>query len=295
LANFHNLAPRETLIRVFEKGLEAVERLDDKTAKAKVQAMLAGRAGLLNMDLGRLRRARDFFELSERAARQVQSQKLLAAALTGSATVLSLEGAQAEAAVRLLEARGVANAAQDALGEAVAVFHLGQLARNAGRPQEAVDHYGIALEIFRGRHREDLEAGVLFELGVICVDIGRFDAAFRLLNDCLRIHQGSGSLSAEAQVRIALGRTYLGRGDVKEAASEFEHAARLSRECSDRLNLGRANFGEAAVALLRWDGGEARERLSSAWELARECSDLEGERQAFEELERLKARTCRCS
>jgi len=289
LALDQRLAPAATLIRIFEKGIEAAERLPDRPLRTAVQAILAARIGTLEVEVGRLPRAQDFFDFAARSAREIGNSKLLAGALTGWATALALQGQTGEAAAKLGEAQRAAHEAPDSLAEAVALFHVGQLHRRAGRCQEAVDRYGEALAIFRREHRDDLETGVLFELGVVCARIGKHDAALGLLNDCLKKHRLQRSTCGEARTRVAIGDAWLGAGDAQAAAGEFELAAELSRACWDRITLGRANFGLGLVARLAGDRERSLERLTSALELARECSDPEGEAQARAELDRLTA------
>ncbi|WP_369146162.1 BTAD domain-containing putative transcriptional regulator [Streptomyces sp. R44] len=165
-----------------------------------------------------------------------------------------------------------ARAAGDERAEAWMLNGLGNGRMQAGRPDEAIDHYRQALRIHEGKPDRDRELGaVLSNIGTCWTDLGDHRSALRHYRQAL-VHDPE---STATMNNTADALANLGRHD--EALAALDEAERMQRAACDRVSLaiGLRIRGDVLRGARR--PAEAVEAYRSALVLQRQGGHLHGE------------------
>lgn len=107
-----------------------------------------------------------------------------------------------------------------------------------------------ALDVLRSMQRSPsvgMDSRVLGEvtrmIGVIHLNRGDYDAAWKMLSDSMGISQSTGDLSTQADVLYDMGGLLERRGRTAEAIENFEKARKIALELADDLALGKSLYG----------------------------------------------------
>ena len=283
--------PKPLLLEICEKGIEAAQFVDDLELRARIQSVLAGRAGQLHLELGNTIRAGELFEFALTLTDQTLNAKLLVRVLTGFADVLLTLGKAEAAHAGFKQAAAVAEAIGDSVGEAFAIFGVGKSFPGRGFERQIHECLVKALDQARRVQRPDLESMVLRKLGDRHIELSQFEAGISCYNGALDIDQKLGNIFTRAQTRTAMGNVYLLQRNFDPALEFFDLARKDAQLIQDRMSEGRAECGLGCVAFARDDMSRAKSHFETARDLARQCHDAEGERQASNYLTMVHRRT----
>lgn len=125
--------------------------------------------------------------------------------------------------------------AVDLEGEAQMLRSLGYLARERGRPREALEFLERSRDGFRIVGDQFGEARALCNMIRTYRDLGRFDDALECYRSALPITQSCGSQWLEASVHRDIGMAYRDHGNAEQALDCLEKALPLFRETGEEL------------------------------------------------------------
>jgi tetratricopeptide (TPR) repeat protein len=132
---------------------------------------------------------------------------------------------------------------------AVAETRLGFVAMRQGNPWEAIQHYHMALTIYRREGQQLDESGVLYALGVLYRESDKPEEAEKCYREAAQIAEGSGDIigvAGAAHVWMELGRLWENKKPV-DAESWFCKAIAAYKEGKHRLALSVALHNLANV------------------------------------------------
>jgi tetratricopeptide (TPR) repeat protein len=132
-------------------------------------------------------------------------------------------------------ALAAAREAADREGEAQMLRSLGYLARERGRPREALDFLGRGRDGFRAIDDRFGEARALCNMIRTYRDLGRFDDALECYRSALPMARSCGSRWLEASVHRDMGMAYRDHGNADQALDCFEKVLPLFRETGEEL------------------------------------------------------------
>lgn len=186
-----------------------------------------------------------------------------------------------------------ARASADATGEAKMLNRVGMALRDVGQLDEAAEHFGAALVIWRQLHNDHRVAGSLRRLGTLAADRGNLDDAVRYFNDALGIFRRLGEPRRAALALSDLGATLTTAGRTTEAIAHLQEAALLIAGTRDPFNEARisSRLGRAQVHDGQLD--DAAGSLDRALSVLREIGSLPGQADALESLGELAERSMR--
>ncbi|MEU9890712.1 tetratricopeptide repeat protein [Sphaerisporangium sp. NPDC051011] len=148
-----------------------------------------------------------------------------------------------------------ARAASDSHAEAKMLNRAGMALRTLGRLDEAADHFGRALEIWRREGNAQRVSGALRRLGFVERDRGRTGQAVALFEEALEGYRAEGVPRKIALALCDLGDALIGQGRQEEAVARLMEARRLLASEPDEYNrarvlilLGRARLDDPAAA-----------------------------------------------
>lgn len=254
----------------------------------------------------------------------------VAALLDRAAQALSGSG-PATAVPLLTRAADRARALDDRIGEALARLWLGRAARLRGAPQQALDHYTIAVRLFREAGDRRSEATVLHNIGVLQATTGELQAATKTLAqalvmrrdvadrggqaatltelgavhqnlgetnralDCLRealpLARSAANRSVEATALNNIGAVYGSQGRPQEAAQSYQRALALLRTLGDRAAEATTLNNVGAIYAATGQLQQARALYEQSLELLRAAGDRRGEASALTNLGRVADRS----
>jgi len=182
----------------------------------------------------------------------------LAVALVAAATEADRAVQWTTVLVLLLVARRIRHRLGDHLGEANALYQLGNLALLHSRWDEAQTYVNAALTLYRDIGERVGEANALRELGNLALLHSRLDEAHTYVNDALTLYRGIGERLGEANARYELGRVAARRGKWDEARNYLDDALIRYRDIPDRLGEAnaRCELGRVALQLGDLDGAD---------------------------------------
>jgi tetratricopeptide (TPR) repeat protein len=175
------------------------------------------------------------------------------------------------------QALAITREAGNRRGEGIALLHLGILAKDQGRPQEAARYYEQALAIARELGNRNAEGMTLGNLGILAKDQDRPDEAERYYEQALPIFRELGDRAQEGIALLNLGVLAARQGRLQEAARYYEQALAIARELGNRS--GEASVLGSLGNLAKGQGrpDEAVRYYEQALPIFRELSNRRGE------------------
>ncbi len=155
-------------------------------------------------------------------------------------------------------------------------FANAQLARRAGRSQEALDKYNEALTLAAQLGDQQLEAYSAWGLGRVYRTMGKLDDSLQALKRALNIVQTLGDVSGQAFDLNEIGATYRDLGDPLPAITYYQQALELREKLNDgpgraqllnNIGLIYANTGEQKKAIHHYQLAQA------LWEQAEDLTN----------------------
>ena len=244
----------ETLDR-YREALALFIRLGDKHGQTR--CWLA--TGEAHAGAGRLASAREALEQALETARQAHAPDLAAIATFALATLDLKAGSLGSARGRLDEALRLFTTVRDEARRAAVLLIAGHVARDDGRPADAMSAYETTIARATELDDEALEAVAAASAGLVALDHGDADAAearLRRADELLGVGTLPAWFSGRELVDALAVRVAAAAGHAGLAADRFEHAlalaepndafaaARLAAECASAL----ANVGVRTAA-----------------------------------------------
>ena len=173
------------------------------------------------------------------------------------------------ASLRLTEASG------DRQGTAQARNILGVAAMRAGRFDEATEHFGFGLQVWRELDQPQGTAIALGNLAKVCLRQGRTEVAAGHINECLILERASGNSSGVLLGLECLGEILLAQDQLPDASRVAAEALSLSRELGDVFGEATALHQQGLIARRTGDPAAARELFGAALIRRHEVGDRE--------------------
>jgi predicted ATPase/class 3 adenylate cyclase/Tfp pilus assembly protein PilF len=252
-----------------------------------------------------------------------------AAALTGLANIVQVQGDHQRAREVHEEALGLWRSVGDPRGEAITLDCLGYLAQGRGEYGEATDLHGQALELATQAGDERIAGHALLNLGTVALHQGRYEhaaahyvealARLRRVGDervvssvlgnlgalaflqeeygqatdhyreALSSHKKVGDRQGMALMLANLGEVLQYQGEFERAESHFAEALPVLREIGDKPYTAFALLGLGRLALDQQDIDRAARLLTDSLELYRQEEDIAGIAECLEALAGLAA------
>lgn len=171
---------------------------------------------------------------------------------------------------------------QDA--RATALVSLGSTYFMLSRLDEAIEHFGQALQIRRRTGDRSGVALALNTLGCAYWQQGRYDDAFDRLRAALRVCREVADRAGEAKVLGNLGIVYESWARYPDALEHHRRALAIRREIADRSAEANALLNLGSVLLRCDQPDEAHALLSESLQIAREIGNRVREGEALDEL-----------
>jgi CHAT domain-containing protein len=170
-----------------------------------------------------------------------------------------------------------ARTAQDARTEAVELNTLGNLYRQIGQPQKALDDCNQALQIEQTGGSQAGAALTQNLMGRIYTDLGDEQKALDLFNQTLPVWQALGSRLGQANTLNGMGRAYNDLGQREKALDLLNQALPIWREVGNRMGEASTldNLGKTYADMGR--GEQALPYFNQALPLWREVGERGGE------------------
>ncbi len=185
------------------------------------------------------------------------------------------QGFAKEAEGRLQEAAALSE--DDPEAKAAVFTNLALLSMHKRSTEEALRHYGEALEVHRGR--EDLQGAgeILSRMGCLCRTQGALSEAAEYHREALEMCRQGPDREKQARELRLLATVLRDQGELKAALRFSQEALSLNRELRDRgeeaINLG--NIG--LLLALEKDFAQSKEHYEVALSLHRETGNRRGE------------------
>jgi diguanylate cyclase (GGDEF)-like protein len=173
------------------------------------------------------------------------------------------------ASLRLSEASG------DRQGTAQARNILGVAAMRAGCFDEATEHFGFGLQVWRELEQPQGTAIALGNLAKVCLRQGRTEAAAEHINECLTLERASGNSSGVLLGLECLGEILLAQDHLHDASLVAAEALTLSHELGDVFGEATALHQQGLIARRTGDPAAARELFGAALVRRHEVGDRE--------------------
>ena len=142
---------------------------------------------------------------------------------------LSRDGKYRDAAAVLEQARALAHSSRAEIQEAGILVNLGMNSLRQARSDEAARYFEEASRA-AGPQRTTLYSLAQQNLAACYANLGEADRAIQIYLDAVKRHERSGAKTYLSQALGQLGRTYLLKGDLRQAAVYMDRALTLSLE-----------------------------------------------------------------
>jgi tetratricopeptide (TPR) repeat protein/transcriptional regulator with XRE-family HTH domain len=177
-----------------------------------------------------------------------------------------------------------AASADDQQAQATAHFSLGLAHWSLGRYPQAVEHYTIALELFRRTGWLHGQAATVANLGVVHTDVGSLQQAASHLTQALALERASRRADLQATTLSGLGLVNRELGRLADAANYQTQALALCRQTGSRGGEAYALNNIAEVDHDRGKLDHAQRYLTHALALYQEVGNRSGEAYALHAL-----------
>jgi tetratricopeptide (TPR) repeat protein len=265
---------------------EAAE--EDPEAAALLTRLLVEEARFVN---GQARYGRAA-QIAERVIDLARAQRT---ADGDAAARLALEAAGHRERGKALRSQGDHAAARDELEQALrqgaesdahgvmasSWHHLGLLALEEERHEEAQEAFQRALQLYRDLGHRRGEANLINELGALALQQRRYPAAQSQLKDALRLHQAIGDRRGESAAQNNLARLADAQGDYELANAYGQRAVCTARDVGDQQGEAQALATLGLLCLHEGKNETAWNRSLQAVELARALGDRAREGRAL--------------
>jgi len=174
---------------------------------------------------------------------------------------------------KLAEAR----AAKSQKDEALQLFSLGSLHRQAGDMQRALEYYNQALPIARELGDRRGEGLTLYNIGLVYDDLGQRQEALKYYNQALPIARELGDRRAEGLTLYDIGLLYDDLGQKQEALEHYNQALAIAREAGARRDEATTLTNIGAVYSDLGQKQKALDYFTHALPIQREVGNRRGE------------------
>lgn len=222
--------------------------------------------------------------LAAEAAQRLGDGSGYANALTDKGSVLQLTGDVGLAASLLEQAHELFRANGNQLGEANALTALGDVRMVAGEYSAAIVAHERALEIYRTLEFGLGQANTLADLGAVRYMKGEYDEASADLHRALEIFRTADDRLGEANSLKHLGAVQSLTGDYTGAIASLERSASLFRERGSWRGEANALADLGFARRLTGDYAGAGADLERSLELHRQLANVSGEAETLIEL-----------
>lgn len=225
--------------------------------------------------------ADEWFEAFEHLEAATESDDLQEAVRVAIRAAHALEGSSCarELQVILRRASGYASRLHDITGEAEIQCRLGAILRLMGQYAEAEFCLKSSISILRQANEDVLTAWALYEITVLCCEIGDFRQAHLYAQEALNLFQKVDSVKGNAYINMMLGQIRYGQAEYPAAKEHFNLALasfiRLHDQVGRALTIGNQGklhevLGEYEKALLAYEEslsflGELNRPVDQAW------------------------------
>lgn len=162
--------------------------------------------------------------------------------------------------------------AEDLPGQAYSWHRLGELFRESGDPNAALEAYGRAAEIYRGLGDRERLAEVQNSAGDVFYGQKSWRAALERYEDALAALRETGSPQSVALTLYNIGNVHFSDRKFEKAEEAFGESLRIRQEIGDK---GNAVYSMTGLGLTAWnlrEYDEAKRRFNAAMELAAEVN-----------------------
>ena len=236
-----------------------------------------GNLGNAYVDLGKTRKAIEYYEQALTIAREIGDRRDEGNALGNMGTSYYLLGEPCKAIEYHDQALVIASEIGDRRGEGNRLGNLGLDYADLGEARKAIEYYEKALTIAREIGDLRGEGNRLGHLGIAYKNLGEPRKAIEHYDQALAIAREIGDRRGEGNRLGNLGLAYADLGEPRKAIEYYEQALAIDREIGDRRNEG-AWLGNLGLAYA--DLGDARKAIEY-YELqlgiTREIGDRRGE------------------
>ena len=199
-------------------------------------------------------------------------------ALTAAiAALLRHDGPWTSAITRHTTAVAAARNLGDRLGQANALYDLGDVRRMTGDYSGAAEALQEALGICRDVGSRQGQADALTGLGVIRRLTGDYRGAAEALEEALDIYREAGHGLGQADALISRGSLWRMTGDYRGAAEALEGALGIYREAGHGVGQADALISLGKVRRMTGDYGGAAEALEEALGISRDIGSRQGQ------------------
>ncbi|WP_395146241.1 CHAT domain-containing protein, partial [Armatimonas sp.] len=120
------------------------------------------------------------------------------------------------------------------IGEANALYDIGEVYRESGEPQKALEFYNQALILYRETGNKQFEANILYNIGLVYRNIGPPQKALEFYTQALAIYRAIGNKQDESDTLNGIGNVYKNTGEPQKALEFYNLALKLYRETGDK-------------------------------------------------------------
>ncbi|MFC2077669.1 tetratricopeptide repeat protein [Candidatus Bipolaricaulota bacterium] len=259
----------------FSRAVELIEGLDRDPLSARRYDALKSRAGISAL-LGRVEEERGDLKALRGIADGEEGPSW-----PGEVRLLWSDfhrrgGQFAEAVGEADSALATAKAANDSIGAARALTHIGSALEGQGQFQEARERVEEALNLFRAAEEFDGQAASLKTLGIVSARLGEFPRAMERFGEARELFRKLRNRKGEADILGNLGALSYYLGQYEECIQSTEEAQRTFHEMGNRIGSAKCltNLGSAYSALGAF--AEGLEHHQRALELYSQLEDLNG-------------------
>lgn len=125
--------------------------------------------------------------------------------------------------------------------------HLGVYYVEHGDLTRAATHFRKALTIFENLKDAEKASTVVMDLGILSNITGKWEEALGYYQRALAEFEKTGSVSRLAELHHNLGMTFLSKGDLQSAVSQFDESLTYSNQLHYQPVLGLALLGKAST------------------------------------------------
>jgi tetratricopeptide (TPR) repeat protein len=209
---------------------------------------------------------------------------VIAAALTGLASLARTGGDLEAAASRLARAKRMATRFVDLASVYVG---LGNLEMQRGNFPEAVDNYRVALSFGVILGDKDIEALANANMGFVAFFTGRIQTAKESLDRAWQLYEELGDRMGMARVHGGLGALRQSQDDDVGAEQHFRRGLALEEELKNALGIAARNGDLGIIHAMRGEFDEAEARFKKAVAYFEQVKHLEGIANQYGNLGRL--------
>jgi serine/threonine protein kinase/predicted ATPase len=266
---------REQILRGLGRRREQMAELDQMRHLAQalnqpsLVALAYNRLARLYLDLGRLPLASKALAVALEAARSGADVGAEVEALRLLSVLARNEGQHLRALECCDQALTLLGCSTGALKQrGTILLSRGDVLRQMGRLQEAVQPYAEALVIYRRLDIKRLQARTLNAMGEIARALGEYEDALGLLRRSLKLDHQINDRYRVGRKLSHLGMTYAEIGDMERALNHLRQAAQVNQQLGDRSGMEETLVGLAEVLMAAGATKEAEGTLAEARRLA---------------------------